>query len=125
MAVVTSANVVEQCLRRWQRNPLLSMADLHREMVKQGYPRSYETLARLLKEVRPDAPTSENSDMLSALLAATSVRAEAEAAALAAAKAQSDLIRHAVADGLSMLAIAKVTGLTTPRLYQIRDNRRR
>lgn len=124
MAVVTSANVVEQCLLRWEKNPSIGMAELHREMVKRGYLRSYETLARLLKQVRPDAVSPDNSEMLGRLLAATVARTEADAAADAAAKLQSDLIRHAIADGISVYAIAAATGLTTPRLYQIRDRKR-
>ena len=35
-----------------------------------------------------------------------------------------DTIRAAVADGESVIEIAKITGLSRPRIYQIRDNTR-
>jgi hypothetical protein len=55
---------------------------------------------------------------------ATRARQRVDAEAAAAKETQADAIRNALAAGASVAEIAGVTGLSTPRIYQIRDGRR-
>ena len=55
---------------------------------------------------------------------ATKARQRADAEAAVAQESQADAIRKALGAGASVAEVAGVTGLSAPRIYQIRDGRR-
>lgn len=61
---------------------------------------------------------------LSAVADATQLRRTADAAAAAARAAQADAIRAALAAGVRVVDVVRVTGLSRERVYQVRDGRR-
>jgi hypothetical protein len=64
------------------------------------------------------------SSPLEPLKAATAAKAAADADADAADKAWRTEIKTAVAHGFKVAVVAEAAGISVPRVYQIRDDRR-
>lgn len=124
-ATLTRDNIVTHCRKRWAKDPSLSIMELHREAVARGYTQSYETLNRKLAGQRPEVQEHPQATALThAVFDATMARAMAEQALAQAVADQSTAIRAAMAAGISPTEIAAMSGLSVPRLYQIKEFRR-
>ncbi|WP_037164997.1 hypothetical protein [Rhodococcoides fascians] len=71
-----------------------------------------------------DAPADPDEALLARIRTAAGQRAEARAIAAAAEEHRDQLVREALAAGITAADVAAAAGLSKPRMYQIRDRRR-
>jgi hypothetical protein len=123
MATATiEQDYVAFCVKRWEDNPELSIAQLFRELQDQpGFNKSYETVHRKVMALRPSVPVPATVKAARAKVAkATAVRQAIAVKAAAALAVQVEAVEQALAAGIGVTELARVTGLSISRIHQIR-----
>jgi hypothetical protein len=113
---------VSICVQRWKEDPFLSVADLFRELNERpDFTKSYETLHRNVKSLRPNPATPPAvKAALAAVADTTEARELADAKAAAALVDQIKAVTIALDAGIGATELSGITGLSVSRLYDMK-----